>query len=385
MNIKKFIADNTQDALKLVKKEMGSDAVILKTRSIDAAGTTSNTKKKMIEVTAAVDYIAPVVTSSAANYPDNGFKRLEKQIKEIKEAVFSTEAMSALAPEIFFNHDLKDRYMNYRTFGLKSEIIRELMEDSPMKGYNSTKGAAKALQESLLSVLSRIRTTEKKRSEKNCNIFSFIGPTGVGKTTTLAKLAAANAVSQGKKTALITLDTFRIAAVAQLQTYAKIMRIPLEVVIDKEDLRKAIKKHKDCDAIYIDTVGRSPNSEKDISALAEFFKIPEEIHFYLVLSASTRYQNLISTDQSFGRLPVKSYIFTKLDETDDTSTMLNFLISRQKPVSYFTNGQQVPEDIEPASRKRLAAYILGNMKEGKDNSLREGKINGSGYGSQELG
>jgi flagellar biosynthesis protein FlhF len=282
-------------------------------------------------------------------------------------------------PEIYFNKELRTRYTNFKTFGLRSDIIRELMNECHEKGQKGMTSASKLLQDSLSRVVSRINVNGNNKTTRGRKIVSFIGPTGVGKTTTLAKLAAINAIKQGKKAALITLDTFRIAAVAQLQTYARIMGIPLEVVVNSTDLQKAIHKHRHCDFILIDTAGRSPNKDQDITELRNFFRISEEIHHYLVLSATTRYQNLLNADKRFGVLPYKSYIFTKLDEIQDASSMVNFLITRQKPVSYFTFGQQVPDDIEVASRKKLAALILSGMKKKTENPINEVNRYGSGF------
>jgi flagellar biosynthesis protein FlhF len=224
---------------------------------------------------------------------------------------------------------------------------------------HSEKTQQERWRECLLTVLDKIGINGETNEEKNRQIFSFVGPTGVGKTTSLAKLAAQKAVKQGKKVALITIDTFRIAAVAQLETYARIMSVPLAVVSNRSELHRAIRKHGSCDVIFIDTAGRSPNNSKDIDELKDIFKIPERIHHFLVLSATTQYENMLYAENRFNVLPFRSYIFTKLDEVEDSSPMVNFLISRPKPVSYFTTGQQVPEDIEPATKKRLAAMMLG--------------------------
>jgi len=258
--------------------------------------------------------------------------------------------------------------MNFKTFGLRSEVIGDLMD----AGHeNPKKASSHLLKESLLKVLSKINVNEKKRDTKGRKIYSFIGPTGVGKTTTLAKLAAINAMQQGKKAALITLDTFRVAAVAQLQTYARIMDIPMDVATSSSDLQKAIQKHSNCDRIFIDTAGRSPNMDQDITELSDLLNVQEEIHSYLVLSATTRYKNLITAAKRFSALSYQSYTFTKLDETPDTSTMINFLISRQKPVAYFATGQHVPEDIETASRKKVASLLLSGMQGVTKNSMNK--------------
>lgn len=371
MNIKKFVAENAQEAMKMVKKEMGQDAVILGTKTVSRPGRTYGRGKKAIEVTAAVDY------DIASEKPEDrisgysSFDRLQRDLREIKDAIFSADAGSFLKPEYCFNRDLKERYNNYKTFGLSTDIITDLMKDEEADQEHDGRPRADLLKESLLKVLNKIRIDQDEKTGGKRKIYSFIGPTGVGKTTTLAKLAALNAVQGGRKTALITLDTYRIAATAQLQTYARIMDLPLEVAVNSSELKEAIRKHSECDRIFIDTAGRSPNKNGDITELKRLFNIDEDIHPFLVLSAGTQYQNMLNAERRFGELSFRSVIFTKLDESEDQSAMINFLLTRQKPVSYFTAGQNVPEDIETASRKRLATFLLAGMRGTHNNSISE--------------
>lgn len=376
MNIKKFVSHSAREAIQMVKKEMGSEAVILRTRTLPSTGKGPGGRGRMIEVTAAVDYepkteISPVPDQNRFEEIFHKWSCLEAELKELKSAILSADAGATLKPEIYFNESIRSRFANYRSFGLESEIIADLMKDSRGIGPESPEPSPGLLKESLTRVLARIDTAGGQKQDIGRKILSFVGPTGVGKTTTLAKLAAIAAVKQGKKAAMITLDTFRIAAVAQLESYARIMGIPLEVAVSRQELQKAIGKHKDCDLILIDTAGRSPNHDQAITELKEILNIPEKIHGYLVLSATEQYKNLLYADKSFGALPFKSYIFTKLDETRDASSMINFLITRAKPVSYFTAGQQVPEDIEVASKKKLASLILARMREAAENSMNE--------------
>lgn len=369
MNIKKFIAGNSQEALKMVKKEMGKDAVILKTKTLPPSGNTTDKSRRRVEVTAAIDYEAPVIARSDTISAQNGWSQVESELREIKDALLCADAESILKPEFFFNHKLRDRYRNFKKFGLKPEIIRALMDENQKISQGTQKSSSRLLKESLFKVLTSIKVDEIANVRER-KIYSFIGPTGAGKTTTLAKLAALSAIQRGQKSALITLDTFRIAAASQLETYARIMGLPLEIAVGPSDLSKSIQKHHDCDRIFIDTAGRSPNKDEDITELRKYFDIQEEIHHFLVLSATTQYRDMINIEERFRSLLFKSYIFTKLDETQDVSTMINFLISRQKPISYLTTGQQVPEDIEIASRKKLAAFLLAGMRVTSKNSIR---------------
>jgi flagellar biosynthesis protein FlhF len=374
MNIKKFFAENTHEAMKMVKKEMGADAVIIRTKTISNPDRAYGRGKKGIEVTAAVDY--DIVEEKPVNVvSDQGsLQRLERQLKEIKDALMMADAGAFLKPDCFYNRDLKERYSNFRNFGLNNDVIKDLMhEGNEEASFREEKPHSDILKDSLLKVINKISIDAGDKGSRGRKIYSFIGPTGVGKTTTLAKLAAATAVQGGKKTALITLDTYRIAATAQLQTYARIMDLPLEVAVNRNELKEAIRKHGDCDRIFIDTAGRSPNRDGDLTELKRLLSVDEEIHPFLVLSATTQYQNMINAEKRFGALSFKSFIFTKLDECGDLSTMINFLLSRQKPVSYFTAGQNVPEDIEIASKKKLATFLLAGMRGTQNISISEDK------------
>jgi flagellar biosynthesis protein FlhF len=381
MNIKRFIARNNQEALRMVKKEMGSEAVILRTRTIHLPKTKAGSDTKRIEVTAAVDYDAPAFEPMGAYDGDGlamneGWRHLEKEIKEIKEALFCIQEKDIRMPDIYFDQELKGRLMNYKSFGLNSQIIQRLLMEGFENKQKQGNPTTSLLQESLNRVLSKIQIEKAAHVQRDRKICSFIGPTGVGKTTTMAKLAAVSALQQGEKTLLITLDTFRIAAVSQLQTYARIMGIPLEVAASSKELKTAIQKHSDCGRVFIDTAGRSPNQDQDIHELKKIFTISDEVHAYLVLSATSGYQNLLHMDKRFNALPIRSYIFTKLDETGDASSMVNFLVSQQKPVSYFSVGQQVPEDIEIASKKKIASMLLSELRENLKNSVHRN----NGYG-----
>ncbi|MEW6669181.1 MAG: hypothetical protein AB1512_28550 [Thermodesulfobacteriota bacterium] len=387
MHIKTYRAPSAQEAIRMVKKEMGTDAVILRTRTFPSPRGDSAAENRRVEVTAAVDY-----EPAGDGVPSSGsveikvllehYQALAADLRELKEAVLSAEGGGLLKPEIYHNRALRARYVNFKGFGLRPEIICELMSGADRKEPGEKVSAAGLLQDSLARVLRRIGVQGESPDRGRRRIVSFIGPTGVGKTTTLAKMAALSAVRQGRKTALISLDTFRVAAVAQLECYARIMGIPLEIAVNREDLLKAIHKQDACDFILIDTAGSSPNHGDALLELKNILSIPEEIHSYLVLSATTRYEDLLHADRQFGSLPFASYIFTKLDETEDASSMINFLVSRKRPVSYFATGQQVPEDIESASKKRLASLLLTRMKKGVQKPADEVNVYGSGEWSE---
>jgi flagellar biosynthesis protein FlhF len=362
MNIKRFVAKNAQEALRMVKKEMGEDAVILKTRTLDPEPGDSVERGGRIEVTAAIDYDAPSISFQKGDHTGaremmERYGDMAAQVKEIKALLWSIEAGTVLKSEPFFDHSAREQYACFKGFGLRGHIIRSLMEETMAKiDPKDENTGQEPVKQCLVNVLKKIKTGGPRVPGQS--IQAFIGPTGVGKTTTLAKLAARSAIGQGRSVALITVDTYRIAAVKQLETYARIMGVPMEVASSRGELRKAVEKHCDKDHIFVDTVGRSPRDSREIGQLMEMLKIPQGIHSYLVLSATTDLHQLLLAEKTFNTLLYKSYIFTKLDEVEDASPMVNFLLSQNRPVSYFTMGQRVPEDLEPASKKTLAKMIL---------------------------
>ncbi len=401
MNIKRFIAASNREALRMVKKEMGPDAVILRTRTLQPVPGEGKNGGKRVEVTAAVDFAPPDELNArgmgADSFPASTamterWETLEKELRDIKAAILTADAGRGLPPELYYDPSIRCLHRLFHSFGLRPELTLDLMTEFRRdNGLKAGAGETELLQESLSRLLRKVRVGIPENPPGTREIYAFIGPTGVGKTTTLAKLAALRAVKQGARTALITLDTFRIAAVSQLRTYGRIMGIPLEVASGRMELEDALHRNQDAELILIDTAGRSPNQKQDIEELARLFRGLDDIHHFLVLSATTDYGNLLCAREQFGLLPFKSYIFTKLDEVMDASPMLNFLVSRRKPVSYFTTGQKVPEDIEKASRKRLARLLLGMLKGpsgdpgGSFEDMNEVVKHGSGNGTEVLG
>jgi flagellar biosynthesis protein FlhF len=187
---------------------------------------------------------------------------------------------------------------------------------------------------------------------------ALVGPTGVGKTTTLAKIAASYLSRYSNSIALITIDTYRIAAVEQLKVYGEIMNLPVDVVINPEQLEQAIARHSDKELILIDTAGRSPRDSFCIDELASFLAPELHIDKHLVLSAGTRENELLDTIERFSRLEISNTIFTKIDECSSLGILLNTQIQNSSPLSYVTNGQRVPEDLLEISPKLVAELIM---------------------------
>ena len=189
-------------------------------------------------------------------------------------------------------------------------------------------------------------------------IVALIGPTGVGKTTTLAKIAAGFVLEQGISAALITADTYRISAVEQLKTYSDIIGLPLETVYTPDELRMAIRKHSDKQLILIDTAGRSQHNEYQMKELKDLLRANSRIEKHLVLSATTKSQDAADILEKFSACKPERVIFTKVDETCSVGLILNLLYGKEITLSYLAYGQSVPDDITPASAEKLAELLL---------------------------
>jgi flagellar biosynthesis protein FlhF len=194
----------------------------------------------------------------------------------------------------------------------------------------------------------------------------LLGPTGVGKTTTIAKLAAIQALWEHKNVLLLTSDTYRIAAVDQLRTYAKILGVPIEVIFEVENFTSILEDHKDAELILLDTAGRGQRDRKSLETLEVIHNVfkPDAVH--LVLAANMKYKDMLDVIEHMSVVPISHVIFTKLDETVSYGAIFNVLKSLDCPVSFFTTGQNVPNDIEVASSARLAGFLLND--EGRRNT-----------------
>ena len=231
--------------------------------------------------------------------------------------------------------------------------IAENLEPDQMDHSDSIRAALCDAIEQSIPVAPPIKAVAGTR-----RVVALVGPTGVGKTTTVAKLAANFKLAHGVRVGLITVDTYRIAAVEQLKTYAEIIDLPLAVVNDPSEMPRALDELGTVDLVFIDTAGRSPRDEVKIRELAEFMlqARPDEVH--LVLSAVAGERNLRAAVERFATVQVDRLILTKLDEADSFGGVLAVLGLSSRPLSYLTTGQAVPDDIEPADQKRLARLIL---------------------------
>lgn len=250
--------------------------------------------------------------------------------------------------------------------GVDEEIV-EYIVNWMIKKYDSLINLENdVIEKEIISVV--VEIIEKKIPRTNIipertRMINVIGPTGVGKTTSIAKLATEQVLKQKRKVAMITTDVYRIAAVEQLKTYAGILNVPIEVVRTRDELEQALTKLEHYDLIYMDTTGRNYKEAKYREAINEFLSHPHESDNYLVLSLTTKFEDMEVLLNEFLDSPIKKLILTKFDETTSYGAILNIAYKYPFQLAYITNGQSVPEDITTIDATLLARCLLGVEKE----------------------
>ncbi|HPL62847.1 MAG TPA: flagellar biosynthesis protein FlhF [Syntrophales bacterium] len=372
MQVKRYEASNVQEAMEKIRTDLGDDAVVLSTKRLRRGKTT------FIEVTAARDLSVKACSreENRDRTPASGREEIRAEIDEIRKIAESLrgenpfraqmselkEMMSSLFDLVGSLREetgLSAVYRRLVSGGMSRERAYGLVKETPCgRGGNRPEDYEKALR-SVEESIGRSIAVPRDRIDPD-RVVVFIGPTGVGKTTTLAKVAARYAIDFKKKVGLITTDTYRIAAAEQIRTYAKIMGLPLEIATEKESYRKALAKFSDKDCILVDTPGRSHLDSRHLKKIAEILAAdtPARAHLLLSLTSSTR--NLLEAADRYSTINYDSIIFTKLDETRSFGAMFDVVAQSEKPVSYLTTGQNVPKDIERANPDRIAKLIVGH-------------------------
>lgn len=257
----------------------------------------------------------------------------------------------------------EERILNQLADELRAEDVGPIGVELLMQAIRSVAEEGAGLEElralMLESLTGMIKCSGSLRIKKSGpRIVAVVGPTGVGKTTTIAKIAAMYALNRRVSVAMVTMDNFRVGAVEQLKTYAKIMDLPLEVAGNSQELGKALAKHADKDLILIDTAGRSPKDADRLDELKGYLEAQTGIDVYLCLSATTRSREIDEIIATFGTLPITKLLFTKLDESRSFGCIVETYLKHKVPLSYFSTGQKVPEDIEVATPRKLATLVV---------------------------
>ncbi len=251
--------------------------------------------------------------------------------------------------------------------GIARRLINSLQYQSSSDGIKNPEEIYRKLTGFVASMLQEARplqfTAEKRK------IVTVVGPTGVGKTTTIAKLSSYFSLMELRKSALITIDGYRIGAEAHLRTYADILNIPFYTVYDAQDMKMRLDSLKDYEMIFVDTTGRGASDQEGLNLMKPVLdQLPrDEREIFLVMSATTKARDLLKIYESYSIFRPDKLIFSKIDETDSLGNLLNLVDKTELPVAYLTTGQKVPEDIEIAYPGRFARMILNDSIKGDQN------------------
>ena len=374
MDIRKFRGTSMREVLNRIRKELGEDAVILHTRTYyQRDGWRFWRRRELVEITASADVrildrstvsrpaprhvrvysqnagVEPYTANPTLQVP----KHLEVIRRELEELRDMTSKLLQRSRSFGRFEGIHDRVYS---FLLDQEVEPDLVEEivSSLLEFKEEKEVVRGLAQVVERRLGQGAPINKANSGYKVVL---VGPTGVGKTTTIAKLAARYALLRGKKVGLLTVDTFRIAAVDQLRTYAEIMRLPIEVVVSPQDVPGALKRLADRDIVFVDTAGRSQRNEMQMSELRAFLNALDADEVHLVLSATSSLRTLKEVVERFEEVKFDKIIFTKMDETLTPGIILNGPYWTGKPISYLTTGQSVPDDIEELNERVMAGRL----------------------------
>lgn len=404
MIIRKFEAETEEAAIMLAKEELGKDAIVMNIKVSKPKGIQKFFRKAQVEITAAIDD-TPVYNTGEEllskikemQGQEEEKKATEKKEKEDGKHSLAIEDRLDSLQQMLEQQIITDKQLNVeeqketdmKTQNEKVEVEEEskteaclrlvknqLMNNEVEAQYadmivNEIRSTIKkdtAIDQILASIYQKIvlklgQTNTIQINEGANKYIFFIGPTGVGKTTTIAKIASNLKLQQKAKVALITSDTYRIAAVEQLRTYANILSVPLKVVYTKEEMKQAKEEFKAYDVVLVDTAGRSHKNEEQTADIDDLLQsVPEEERdVYLVLSATTKYRDLVKITETYAQFTKYSLIFTKLDETCCIGNILNIKMLTNASLSYSTSGQTVPDDIETINPQKIAKQLLGGQ------------------------
>jgi len=392
MEVKTYRAATMHEALRLVRRELGPDAAVLHTREVRCGRLFGWLPgKRQIEVTASADVNVPSrlpprhrpehaaallqgstcrQRTAASTMPDAPGRRLQDRPEFSQEVQGQLTNLQSMVKELCRHSQQNDRHdlpeELFRLFAdlldadLSEDLARELVErirsEAPGAEWADpllAKARIARMIEAEIHIAGPIAVTPGRR-----RLVALVGPTGVGKTTTIAKLAANYRLKEKRRAGLITVDTYRIAAVEQLRTYAEIIDLPMQVVSTPREMREAVRRMGELDLILMDTAGRSPRDEVKIQELRAFLTEAGTDEVHLVLGAVASGRTLEQIAERFAAVGTTALVLTKLDEATALGNVLPVLRSSKLPLSYVTNGQNVPDDIETADARRLARLIL---------------------------
>jgi flagellar biosynthesis protein FlhF len=351
MKLKKYIADNLEQAVRMIRSDLGEHAVVLSTKEIKTGGFFGFWQKRKLEIVAAVDEkqnsaavsqddvmrelaeLKSMFRQLTAKQQENSAipKHVQPWVDRLKQQEVDEEVIQFILKKLFYKSDINQQ-SGTTIQGKFKEIVQQLIEDGISK---------------------------EPVSRSSVELITLVGPTGVGKTTTIAKLAAREVLFNRNKVGFLTADTFRIAAVEQLRTYANILNVPIQVVESPEQMLPSMEALKHCQIIFMDSAGRNYLDDQYIEEVNRFLSHSAKTENYLVLSMTSRWQDMKEIMNKMKDVQIDKLILTKWDESTCFGAALNLLYHYPYPLSFITVGQGVPEDIMAADSCYIANKILG--------------------------
>jgi flagellar biosynthesis protein FlhF len=371
MKVKKYVAPTMPEVMSKVRKELGAEAVILSSKEIQDGGFLGFFKKRKIEVIAALDKSPippkqPKATMNQAKMPKTVKPKTTMDaevIQEIKnmKRILEQQSLQQKSSKFAIDYEVVYQYLLEQEVddAIAAEIIQNVMNKHEEESLSPTASIIKNdVQNEIEAMLSGLSFEGISNTAK---VVHFVGPTGVGKTTTIAKVAANSMLQEKKKVAFVTMDTYRIAAIEQLKTYAKILDTPVEVVYSIEDYRNAMEKFQNYDLILVDTAGRNYRDEKYVKELTKNISANGPVENFLVLSLTSKPKDMCDIFHSFRHIDIKGLIYTKIDETRQYGSLLNISLTNHIGIAYITNGQEVPDNIVIPTKEVISNYIVGDL------------------------
>ncbi len=358
MRIKTYEVRSMPEALARIKQDLGPDAVILNIRRIKRRRLFGLLGDKLIEVIAGVRDRERTSKTKQPQAPGS------PKIVRVSETEHVMESSEATSTDTGMRRLLDDLHDHLNKLGIHRELAQRIvfMLDD-IASTQMTQGIELNTQEIRSTFIQRLEQIipiagEISLTNGERQVIALVGPTGVGKTTTTAKLAALYSILKRRSVGLISIDAYRIAAYEQLKTYAEIINLPVQLALSPRGAREAVENQTNCELVFIDTVGRSPSHEMHMAELQSYITAMQPDQVYLTLDATTKYMDLLEVYDKYRQTGVSRLLFTKLDETLSLDSLINMAYRTKQPLSYFTTGQSVPDDIEVASHTRLFDFMI---------------------------
>lgn len=376
MKVMKFTGSTMQEVMRQIRSALGPDAVILHSKSVQTPTFFGLFRKKTMEVIAAVDQEEkPARITEAEKKPEDSSRVIKSEesatakqiLRELHQVtgLLKESAPKSESPSKYdlYPEELRNMFCRLRNLGLNSAVLDDIMQCllKEWKRQFAIKEWTAADLERLARkhLKDRLEAANLSADEPTRKYIAVMGPTGVGKTTTIAKIAADYMLNKQKKVAFITTDTYRIAAIEQLRTYAQILGVPMEVAYNLEDFVQAAERFAHYDHVFIDTAGRNFRERVYVEELNKMLNNYLNLETYLVLAATAKEEDMAKIYEQFEMMSVDGLIFTKTDETENLGGVINFIMNYSIPVAYLADGQDVPDDLHIAAPEIIINKVFG--------------------------